>query len=304
MRDITRLDTKLLLAFDALMEERSVTRAARRLNMTQQGLSGVLRRMRDLFDDPLFVREARGVWPTPRAEALAPRIKSALLGLESVLESQEFDPALADGTIFFASSDYGLSTVVAPLFQQFRSLAPKVQLAILPINTATLSEQMRGGRVDLALTDPEMAPPNMFTRSLFEDRYLCAVRADHPLAEAKVDLDAFCSCEHLLVSPFSSNFHAPTDAALAGIDRTRKVGLVIPSFSVAGEILERTDLLAVLPERILRNMNNRLYVFPPPLEIKSSEIVAVWPARVDEDPLHSWFRQLCIGSLQVELMAE
>lgn len=303
MRDITRLDTKLLLAFDALMEERSVTRAAQRLGMTQQGLSGVLRRMRDLFGDPLFVRGSRGVWPTPRAEALAPRIKSALLGLESVLESQEFDPALTDGTIYFASSDYGMSTVVSPLFQQFRSLAPKVQLAILPINTSTLSEQMRDGRVDLALTDPEIAPQNMFTRSLFEDRYLCAVRADHPLAATKVDIDAFCNCEHLLVSPFKSDFHGSTDLALAKIDRSRRVGLTIPSFSVAGEILERTDLLAVLPERILRNMNQRLHVFPPPLEIKDAEIVAVWPGRVHEDPLHSWFRQLCYGSLQVELVA-
>ena len=298
MRDIIRLDTKLLLAFDAVMEERSVTRAARRLNITQQGLSGVLQRLRDLFGDPLFVREARGVSPTPRAEALAPRIKSALAGLEHVMESPQFDPALADGTIFVATSDYALSTLVSPLFRQFRSLAPNVRLAMISINPTTFSEHARAGRVDLALTIPQFAPQNWFTRCLYTERYACAVRADHPLAGTQIDIDAFCDCEQLLVSPYKSDFHGVTDLALAHIDRTRKIGLVIPSFSAAGAILEQTDLLAVLPERVLKNMNRRLYIFPPPLDIAGVEMTAAWPERVHEDPLQAWFRQLCFQSTQ------
>ncbi len=296
MSDITRLDTKLLVAFDAVMEERSVTRAAQRLNMTQQGLSGSLQRLRDLFGDPLFVREARGVSPTPRAEALAPRIKSVLANLESVLESQEFDPALAEGTIYVATADYALSTIVASLFQQFRLLAPKVRLAVRPLTSTTLSEQPHGDRVDLALTVHQFAPPNWFTHILFKERLLCAVRADHPLAGTKIDLDAFCSYEHLLVSPHKGDFTGVTDIALAQIDRTRRVGLVIPSFMVVGAILERTDLLVVLPERVLKNINSPLFIFPPPLELKRAEIIAIWPKRVHEDPLHSWFRQLCFDS--------
>ena len=298
MRDITRLDTKLLLAFDAVMDERSVTRAARRLNMTQQGLSGVLQRMRDIFGDPLFVREARGVSPTPRAEALAPRVKSALAGLEHVLESPDFDPALADGTIYVATSDYALSTLVSLLFQKFRSLAPNVRLAMLSINPATFSEQMRGGRVDLALTIPQFVPQNWFSRCLYIEQYVCAVRADHSLAGTEVDIDAFCACEHLLVSPYKSDFHGVTDLALARIDRARKVGLVIPSFSAAAAILEQTDLLAVLPQRVLNDMRRRLHIFPPPLEIAGVEMTAAWPERVHEDPLHSWFRQLCFEATQ------
>ena len=300
MRDITRLDAKLLLAFDALMEERSVTRAAQRLSMTQQGLSGVLHRMRDLFADPLFVRQARGVAPTPRAEALAPRIKSVLAGLEDVLESEDFDPSVAEGTIFVATPDYAASTIMAPLFQRFRSLAPKVRLVMLPISPTTFSDRMRGARVDLALTIPQFVPQNWHTRRLYEERYLCAVRADHPLAGTEVDLDAFCNCEQLLVSPYKSDFSGMTDLALARLDRTRKIGLVIPSFSVAGAILERTDLLAVLPERILRSTKHRLYIFPPPLEINGAELIAAWPARVNEDPLHAWFRQLCYDATPME----
>jgi DNA-binding transcriptional LysR family regulator len=298
MRDITRLDTKLLLAFDAVMEERNVTRAAQRLNMTQQGLSGVLHRMRELFGDPLFVRESRGVSPTPRAEALAPRVKSALSGLEHVLEAPAFDPALADGTLFVATSDYALNTLISPLFQKFRSLAPNVRLATLPINPTTFSDPMRGGRVDLALTIPQFAPRNWLTRCLYKERYACAVRADHRLAGTKVDLDAFCDCEQLLVSPYKSDFNGVTDQALAKMGRTRKIGLALPSFSAATAILEQTDLLAVLPERFLRRTSRHLYIFPPPLEIEGVEMTAAWPERVDEDPLHAWFRQLCFDSAQ------
>ena len=171
---------------------------------------------------------------------------------------------------------------------------------MLPINPAIFDEQIRSGRIDLALTIRRFAPPNWFARLLFKGRFLCAVRADHPLAGTKVDIDAFCSCEHLLVSPYKIDFTGWTDRALAQIDRTRKVGLVVPSFSVAEAILEQTDLLGVLPERLLRNTNHRLYIFPPPLEIESSEIVAAWPERVDADPLHSWFRELCYDSTQAK----
>ena len=298
MRDISRLDSKLLLAFDALMEERSVTRAAQRLGLTQQGLSGKLLRMRDLFADPLFVREARGVVPTPRAEMLAPRIKTAIAGLENIFESQGFDPAIAEGKIVVAASDYALSTVVTPLFKKFRRLAPRVLLAVMPLNTESLNEQMRSGRVDYALTIPPFAPPKSFTHSIFRERYLCAVRADHRLAKAKVNLDTFCECEHLLVSPNKGDFTGPTDSALARIDRTRRIGFVIPSFAVAGAVLEQTDLIAVLPERMLATQTRRLHVFPPPLEIEGFTLMSIWTERVHEDPLHSWFRKLCHASMR------
>ena len=282
------------------MDERSVTRAARRLGLTQQGLSGKLHRMRDLFADPLFVREARGVVPTPRAEELAPRIKTALAGLENIFETRGFDPAVAEGIIVVAASDYALSTVVAPLFKKFRRLAPGVRLSVIPLNTDTLNDQMRSGRVHLALTISSIAPQKSFTQKILEERYLCAVRADHPLADADVDIDTFCNCEHLLVSPNKGDFTGPTDLALARIDRTRRIGLVIPSFAVAGSVLEQTDLIAVLPERMLAAQGRRLHVFQPPLEIEGFELMSVWTERVHQDPLHAWFRKLCHTSMQAQ----
>lgn len=301
MRDISRLDTRLLLAFDALMDERSVTRAAQRLGLTQQGLSGKLHKMRELFADPLFVREARGVVPTPRAEELAPRIKTALAGLENIFETPGFDPAVSEGTIVVAASDYALSTVVAPLFKKFRQLAPKVRLAVIPLTTETLNEKMRSGRVDFALTIPESAPQSSFTQVIFQERYLCAVRADHPLVHTDMDLDTFCDCEHLIVSPYRGDFTGPTDLALARIGRERRVGLVIPNFEVAGAVLEQTDLMAVLPERMLATKTNKLRILQPPIDIEGFTLLSVWAERVHEDPLHSWFRELCHTSMQARV---
>jgi DNA-binding transcriptional LysR family regulator len=234
MTDIRRLDTKLLLAFDAVMEERSVSRAAVRLHLTQQGLSGVLNRLRDLFGDPLFVREARGVSPTPRAEALAPRIKAALASLEGVLEAPEFIPATAEGTIHVMTTDYVSSTIMPSLFRQFRLLAPKVKLAVMPISQTTQRERTRSDLIDLILAIGQFAPQGWRTRRLFKQGYICAIRAGHPLAVSDIDLDEFCSFEHLLVSPYNSDFNGPTDIALARLGRARNVGLVIPSIAVSG----------------------------------------------------------------------
>ena len=297
MRDISRLETRLLLAFDALIEERSVTRAAQRLGLTQQGLSGTLQRLRALFSDPLFVREARGVSPTPYATALAPRIKAALAGLENILDQQEFDPSTRQGTINIAASDYVMSAIIAPLFHNFRSLFPHVRLAVQELNPSTLGEQLRSGRIDLALTIPTFAPKNFYTHKLYRERYIGAVRADHPLIKTGFDIDAFCECEHLLISPNKGDFKGTTDEALAKISRVRRVGVVIPSFSVAGTMLEQTDLISVLPVRLLDNMNQRIHVFEPPVKIEGFDVITVWPERVHVDPLQQRFRQLCHDSV-------
>ncbi|GAB5468099.1 MAG: LysR family transcriptional regulator [Rhodospirillales bacterium] len=300
-RDVGGLDPKLLQAFEALAERRSVTLAARQMGVTQQGLSGMLQRLRLLFNDPLFVRQARGVAPTPRAEALAPRVKQALAGLAAVLDEPTFDPAEAEGTLLVASTDYALSVLVSGVFQRFRALAPGLRLAILPIDTATLGADLKSGRIDLALTILDFAPPNLFSLEVFQERYVGALRAGHPLAGASgapgMDLEAFCAAEHLLISPDKGDFTGPTDLALAQLGRRRRVGLVCPSFSVAGSVLEQTDLIAVLPERLLLQMRRDLKTFELPLKVPGFELLALWAERVHHDPLHIWFRQLCCEAL-------
>jgi len=291
MSDILKLDARLLLAFVAIAEERSVTRAAGRLNMTQQGLSGALARLRDLFSDPLFIRESHGVAPTPRAEALYPKVKVAIERLRDVVEAEDFDPSETQSVIRIAAADYALAAVLPPLFEALRGVAPNLRLAVEPLRIENLLVQMRNGQIDLALTVPEFVPDMPHSMTLFSDRYLCAFRKQHPLAGRALTLESFCSGEHLLVSPNRADFRGPVDEALAQVGYSRKVGVVVPSFHIALSLLAKNDLIAVLPERLLRTEQDGLHIFEPPIEIAPFDIICVWPERLHTDSLTVWFRE-------------
>ncbi len=293
MSDISRIDGKLLRAFDVLFEERSVSRAAVRLNMTQQGMSGVLQRLRDLFLDTLFVRASHGVVPTPRALELAPLVKAAIESLNAVITARPFDPAQASGTINIATSDYALSAFISPFFRRFKELAPNVRLVVLPRNADNLGKNIRNGRIDLALSLPRFLPTTLHRQKLFDEKYLCAIRADHPLAGTTFDLDTFCACEHLLISSAGDEYMTTTDIALARLNRSRSIGLTIPNYGVATDIIRQTDLIGVLPQSILRSGRRNLLIFPPPMEVEGFEFVMAWPERVHAAPIHVWFRNLC-----------
>lgn len=180
MADIRTLDLNLLKAFDALMDERSVTRAAARLALTQPAVSAMLSRLREAFDDPLFVRSSRGVVPTARAEALAPTVRRVLLEVAAMLQPLSFDPPTAALTMTVAATDYALRAVVLPWLGVLRTLAPKVRVSVRPIDDGRLATQLERGEVDLALTTPEAAPPDVHARRLFDESYVVVARSDHP----------------------------------------------------------------------------------------------------------------------------
>lgn len=296
-RDIETLDIRLLRAFDALMLERSVTRAAARVGMTQQGLSGQLARMRTLFDDQLFVRTVAGVSPTPRAEDLYPQVRSALDNLRALLATPVFDPGSFDGVISLATSDYATALLLPRLLLRLRSEAPLLRLAVRPVNSATLEFEMRDRKIDLALTVPQFTPPGLHSRCLFRERYVGVVRPDHPLATGTIDVERFCAFPHLLVAPDKGDFHGPTDVALAKIGRRRDIALVVPSFSVVAAILDGTDLVAVLPSRLLGQTRRKLYSFEPPVAVQGFDLHAFWPDRLNTDAMQSWFRKVSLESL-------
>lgn len=292
MTDITQLDPRLLLAFVAISEECSVTGAAGRLNMTQQGMSGMLARLRDVFGEPLFVRIPHGVSPTPYAETLYPKVLSAIEGLKSLMEAGTFDPRQLEITVCIATSDYALSVLVRPLFQSFRKLSPNLRLAIVPLQIEQLADQMRTGAVDLALTIPEFLPDNLHSMTLFSDHYKCAFRKGHRLATKKLTIDEFCKAEHLLVAPNGLNMHSETDKILAQTGHARTVGIAVPSFLVAQHLLASTDLLGMLPARLLSGASDSLFVADPPIDVPSFDIICAWSARLHADPVNIWIRKV------------
>lgn len=296
MHDISNLDTRLLSAFVAILEEGSVTRAAKRLAITQQGLSGILARLRSQFDDPLFVRIAHGVTPTPRAVALYPKVVAAIESLRNVMQEQAFEPSKIDTVFYVATSDYALSVIIQPLFKRLQNLAPNLRLAVVPLQIETLFEQMRLGQVDLALTVPEFVPDNLYTSTLFSDRYKCVFRKNHPIAAQKLTRELFCGAKHLLVAPNGKSQQSSVDITLAKTGHSRTISVSVPGFLVATSLLINTDLLALLPSRTLKNAPDQLQISEPPFEIPPFDIICAWPERVHADPVNVWFRQI-LGAL-------
>ncbi len=293
-RDIRSLDIKLLLAFDALARELNVTRAAMRLGLTQQGLSGQISRLRVFFGDPLFVREGSGVAATPQAEALKPRIRDALEILRMLVQEPVLVPKTLEGTLKIAATDYAMALLLPPLLRALQKEAPLLKIALRAANHKTLENDLREHEVDLALIAQQFTPTGLQSQVLFAETYRGAVRRGHPLASGAVTLERFCGYRHLLVAPNRGDFSGPTDSALQAVGWKREIALVVPSFSVVTELLEESDLVAVLPERLLRKNSSRLFIFEAPVAVKGFEIHAVWPARLSFDPLQHWFRQVCL----------
>lgn len=298
MRDIRSLDLNLLKALDALLDERSVTRAAARLALTQPAVSGLLTRLRESFDDPLFVRTQRGIIPTLRALELAAPVKQILGDIEVLLRPASFDPVAARFTLSIAATDYALRAIVVPFLAALRARAPGIKVAVRPIDDERVQSQLKRGDVDLALMTPESTPPDLHARHLFEEHYVCALREGHPDAiGGRLPLDRFCALDHALVSYAGGGFWGVTDDMLARQGRERRVVLSVTSFLILLDILRTSDLIAVVPLKLLNDAAG-LAVLAPPIEIPGFTKVLTWHERTHRDPGHQWARALLFETVQ------
>lgn len=292
-RDISFLDTTLLVALDALLTDLNVTRAAHRIGVTQQGLSGQLSRLRHYFGDPLFVRDGAGVAATPYAETLKPLVADALAALRALVETPVFNPAQFDGTLHLVATDYAVALMLPKLLARLHISAPDMKLAVTSGNVTAIETEIRDRKIDLGLIVPQFTPAGLRSRKLFAETYVGAVRTGHPLTQGEITPARFCAFPHLLVSPNKGDFEGPTDKALAAAGWKRNVALVVPGFSVAAELLQESDLVAVLPRRLIKRYEHKIHAFEPPVTIEGFELHAVWPDRLHADAMNRWFRELC-----------
>ncbi|AFJ47834.1 LysR family transcriptional regulator [Shimwellia blattae] len=290
--DIRALDLNLLKTLDALLDEGSVTRAAQRLSLTQPAVSAMLTRLRDFFDDPLFIRAQRGMVPTARALALAGPVKQVLSDISVLLAPVAFEPSESRITYTIAATDYALKAVVVPLMAALKQQAPGIRVAVVAVDHGRLGRQLEQGEVDMALVTPQTTPEDLHSQPLYQEQYVCMMRASHPHAgDGPLSMETFCSLEHILVSGRGS-FRGPTDEALAALGRSRRVGLVVNSFLVLSEMLRATDMIAVVPRR-LACRQEQMAVMAPPLDIPGFTKSMAWHERVHRDPAHQWIRALC-----------
>src|ERR1017187_7610845 len=267
--DIRNVDLNLLVALDALLAERSVSRAAVRLHLSQPATSALLARLRGLFGDPLLLRSARGMLPTPRALELLGPVKKVLDEIDAIVQPRAaFDPASAVQTFTLSASDYVEYALLPTLVDYVERQAPGVRLAVRPLDLQTVAKQLESGEVDLCVTGLQNAPAGLHQQPLYAERMVSVVRRKHPGVGARLTLEKFCSLEHILVSVRGSGFSARIDYALAKLGRKRRARLAVPHFLLVPEIVAPSDMISALPERLARGYANKLRIFKPPLEIE------------------------------------
>ena len=301
-RKIVRWDPKLLLAFDALHSLGSVTEAAEKLNITQQGLSTQLARLREITGDSLFHWSNSGMQLTPTAEKLSPRVTAAIAALEDLNKLEEFDPNIIDNEITIASTDYVITLLAPTLLRMLREESPNVTLRLRHIEHKGLNSSSYDD-VDLVLSVPEFLSPKGSGLYLFSETYSGFARSGHPINQAKsISIDDFLRYDHVLVSPFKGDAFGPTDVALQNVGKARRIGLVVPDFSVVSDILSKTDLICILPDRLQESLGNSISRFQTPVPIEGFDIFAYRPKHLENDPLNNWLLEIvrrCVSEISL-----
>ncbi len=297
MNNLRRLDLNLLVTLDVLLAEHNVTRAAERLNFSQPSVSVHLAKLREIFDDPLLLPGPRGMRPTARAEELREPLRQALESLErAVAPASPFDPAQARDTWRVAATDYGESAILLPALAGLRAAAPGTRIAVVEMMPSRIAKQAELGDIDLAFHTAEGSPLNLRRRTLFAERYVLAGRAGHPRLKRRPTLKQFCTLDQVIVSPDGGGFSGVTDDALAQHGLERRVVLSVPHFLFLRSVLESTDLVAMLPERLVGN-SGTLQVVDAPLEVPGYEMAMLWHERSHRDSAHQWLREQIVKAV-------
>ncbi len=304
------LDLNLLRVLDVVLTERSLTRAARQLAMTQPAVSNAMKRLRDALQDDLVQRSGFGVEPTPRALALWPTVRAALHSLEQSLIPGDFDAAQSDTTFILAMADATAAELMPSLVETIETQAPGISMRVLPLVTRDPRRLLSDGQIDLAvghfpavladLTAQAQAGQIMGSQGaafahdrLYDGEYVCVMRKGHPLAKKpKLSLEQFCAAHHLLVS-FSGRPFGFVDEALASLSRQRRIVLTVNQFFTAGRVVSRSDLLTVLPRHFVRvaDTSGELVIRELPFEIPLVHVDSLWHRRSTDLQAHRWLRE-------------
>lgn len=291
---VMRYDLNLLPIFIALMEERSVTRAAERVGMTQPALSNALARLRTMLQDQLFVRERYGIQPTPIALELAPMIAEALARLDdAVLGQQDFDPAKAERLLTIAPNGYVEFVLVPAIVARIEKAAPGIKLSLTPYANDLVETGILSGTTAVVLGRIIDPPDNLVVQHLMDEGLACVVRADHPEIGASMTRDQFERLKHVNVVP-PGRMRAGLFQALAQQEIKREVAISVTNFFAVAEMVAVTDHIATLPNLICRRLAHdpRLKVLPAPVDLGTFPVEMAWHVRYRQDPAHRWLRSL------------
>ncbi len=291
--NIRNLDIGMLRTFDALMRERSVSRAATRLFLSQPAVSQSLARLRRVFNDPLFTRNPHGVTPTAKANALADPIAGILADVERVLEDAAggFHPATARRVFRLAGGDYSFHALLPALAHKLHEQTRAIQLHWLTLDFVEVDQQLARGELDLALV-PRVAPRHdAFNESLFTDPYVLTLGHRHPLADADtIDLDTFCQLPQAVLGSGTFKLDTLIDDALARASRQRRTWLTVATSLQLVDLVSAGTFAAVMPARLAAWHHEQLVSLPMPIDLPPYTLQMCHHSRSDHDAGLHWLR--------------
>ena len=316
LMNISKIDLNLLIYLDVLLREKNVTRAANQLNITQPAMSNGLKRLRNLFNDPILVRTSDGMVPTERARTLAPTIRKILLELEEALQGEEeFNEKSSSRVFRIMASDYAASTLLPELLKLLNKNAPNVTIDIMTPSDVTFHD-VEAGKIDMAINRFDELPQSFHQKSIWIDSFSCLLSAENPVVD-QFNLDAYLAAKHVWVSktgfgvgvgmnPDDVQKLGWVDESLAKIGKQRDIKVFTRNYHVSMQLAHEDNLIATLPTKaaMLHKNDNSYIILEPPFEIPEMELKMIWSPLLHHDASHIWFRQLVIEAAKQVQMIE
>lgn len=298
------IDLNLLAALDMLLEEQSVTAAAKRLGLSVSAMSRTLARLRTATGDPLLVQAGRSLVPTPYAEQLAGRVHGLAQEVQAVLTpaADHMDPASLERTFTIRANEGFVTFFAAALVAAITEAAPGVRLRFVPKPDKDATP-LRDGMIDVEIGTAGSSAPEVRSQLIFRDRFIGVARQGHPLFEGPITPERYAACRHVVTSRRGAS-KGPVDDALDGLGLRREVIVTVPSFLDALEIARRSDLVALVPRSSTQDgvmAAQGLQGFALPVSTPDLSISAMWHPRLNADPAHRWLRQKLVATCQQRL---
>ncbi len=293
---LNKVDLNLFVAFDAIYTESSLSGAAQRLHVTQPAMSNTLNRLRELFDDPLFVRSGRGMMPTPGAQNIIGPVREALATLNASLHKlTSFDPATADKTFRFSMRDLNEAQLFPRLLELLQPEAPGVVVESFQIPREDAVKELASGRLDFVIDAPVLSDPQLRQQKLTEDEFVCVVREGHPIVDRELTLEKYLALPHIVVTS-RRNGLSIIDRELEKIGKFRRISMRTQHSLMVPELVRRTDMTMTTVNSFSKFHTTR--AMPLPFKMPPLEMYLYWHKSADLDPASRWLRQKLTASLQ------
>ena len=297
---LARVDLNLFVVFDTIYAEGGITRAGRRLNLSQPAISHALGRLREMFDDPLFTRNGHAMTPTPLARHLIEPVRAALRGLEVTLTKVDrFDPASASKRFTVGMRDALESALLAQFMRDIASAAPRIDISVVRTERRDLERELSTGTVDAALDVLLPLPEEIRRQRLGVEWLVVLARRRHPKVRARLSLDTYLAQEHIAVSSRRRGLSAE-DFELGRHNLRRRIRLRCQNYFAACRVVSETDLILTMPTRYARILNIQFgnQLLPFPLKVPAFDSYLYWHVNAEADPANAWLRQQLLRSLR------